>query len=331
MAVMVVLFLVCLAVTAAHRKDTKESPVLSGQPVEHQAILMGTVVTEKLYGGDSQVISGIENAISHLEQTISWRLADSVIAGINASGSAVLTEDMYLWMTEALALAENTSGAFDPTLRPLIALWGIEEASPTVPGDKSIKESLSLVGYEKLSFEDRKLTLQEGMCLDFGAIGKGIALDVIADYLEESGVSAATIAVGGSVLTYGDKPGGDWQIAVRDPDGPDGSALGILSISGTHYISTSGDYEKYFEENGVKYHHIFDPGTGYPAKSGLRSVTVVCDSGLKSDGLSTACFVLGYEASLPVLQEYGAQAVFILEDGSVRTTEGLEAYFSIIK
>ena len=131
--------------------------------------------------------------------------------------------------------------------------------------------------------------------LDLGAVGKGIACDVVQDYLKkQKEVGGAVIAVGGSILLYGSKAdGSDWNVAVQNPRGQDGEAMGVLSLSGTTNVSTSGDYEKYFMQDGKRYHHILDPSTGYPADSGLISVTIVSDSGLLSDGLSTACFVLG--------------------------------------
>lgn len=133
--------------------------------------------------------------------------------------------------------------------------------------------------------------------LDLGAVGKGIACGVVQDYLKkQKEVSGAVIAVGGSILLYGSKAdGSDWNVAVQNPRGQDGEAMGVLSLSGTTNVSTSGDYEKYFMQDGKRYHHILDPSTGYPADSGLISVTIVSDSGLLSDGLSTACFVLGKE------------------------------------
>ena len=149
--------------------------------------------------------------------------------------------------------------------------------------------------------------------LDLGAVGKGIACDVVQDYLKkQKEVSGAVIAVGGSILLYGSKAdGSDWNVAVQNPRGQDGEAMGVLSLSGTTNVSTSGDYEKYFMQDGKRYHHILDPSTGYPADSGLISVTIVSDSGLLSDGLSTACFVLGKEKGEKLLETYGAEGVFI--------------------
>lgn len=168
--------------------------------------------------------------------------------------------------------------------------------------------------------------------LDLGAVGKGIACDVVQDYLkkqkEEGG---AVIAVGGSILLYGSKAdGSDWNVAVQNPRGQDGEAMGVLSLSGTTNVSTSGDYEKYFMQDGKRYHHILDPSTGYPADSGLISVTIVSDSGLLSDGLSTACFVLGKEKGQKLLETYGAEGIFIDQNKKVTVTKGLKDKFTIL-
>ena len=168
--------------------------------------------------------------------------------------------------------------------------------------------------------------------LDLGAVGKGIACDVVQDYLKkQKEVSGAVIAVGGSILLYGSKAdGSDWNVAVQNPRGQDGEAMGVLSLSGTTNVSTSGDYEKYFMQDGKRYHHILDPLTGYPADSGLISVTIVSDSGLLSDGLSTACFVLGKEKGEKLLETYGAEGVFIDQNKKVTVTKGLKDKFTIL-
>lgn len=168
--------------------------------------------------------------------------------------------------------------------------------------------------------------------LDLGAVGKGIACDVVQDYLKkQKEVSGAVIAVGGSILLYGSKAdGSDWNVAVQNPRGQDGEAMGVLSLSGTTNVSTSGDYEKYFMQDEKRYHHILDPSTGYPADSGLISVTIVSDSGLLSDGLSTACFVLGKEKGEKLLETYGAEGVFIDQNKKVTVTKGLKDKFTIL-
>lgn len=176
------------------------------------------------------------------------------------------------------------------------------------------------------------LYIEDQCTLDLGAVGKGIACDVAQNYLkQQKEVSGAVIAVGGSILLYGSKAdGSNWKVAVQNPRGQDGEAMGVLSLSGTTNVSTSGDYEKYFMQDGKRYHHILDPSTGYPADSGLISVTVVSDNGLLSDGLSTACFVLGKEKGQKLLESYGAEGIFIDQNKKVTVTKGLKDKFTIL-
>lgn len=194
---------------------------------------------------------------------------------------------------------------------------------------------------ERLETTDKKTNTDESISsiyiedqctLDLGAVGKGIACDVAQNYLkQQKEVSGAVIAVGGSILLYGSKADGtNWNVAVQNPRGKDGEAMGVLSLSGTTNVSTSGDYEKYFMQNGKRYHHILDPSTGYPAESSLISVTVVSDNGLLSDGLSTACFVLGKEKGERLLETYGAEGVFIDQNKKVTVTKGLKDKFTIL-
>ena len=179
-----------------------------------------------------------------------------------------------------------------------------------------------------------RIHLDSERTLDLGAVGKGIACDQIREYLENDkadAVTGAVVSVGGSILVWGDKPdGSDWTVAIQDPRGADGEYMGVLSLDQNTVVSTSGDYEKYFEEDGVRYHHILDPHTGYPADSGLISVTVVCQDGLLSDGLSTACFVLGAGKGKELLDRYGAEGIFIDENKKITVTDGIRDRFTIL-
>ena len=168
------------------------------------------------------------------------------------------------------------------------------------------------------------------MQMDLGAMGKGVALDEILKILEaHPEVSGAVISVGGSILTYGSKPeGGAWQIAVTDPLDPSQS-VGVLTLAGGYCVSTSGDYERYVEVDGVRYHHILDPRTGSPAHSDVAGVTIVTKDGFLSDALSTACFVLGPEEGQKLLEKYDAEALFIDHAGTITMTEGMQQYFHL--
>lgn len=196
-----------------------------------------------------------------------------------------------------------------------------------IPTQEQITFALTHTGYENLSLTDGTVMLPKDMALDLGAAGKGIACDRIAAYLREQSVYGAVISVGGSVVTIGKKPDGTpWQIGIVDP-WDTSSLVGILYLEGENFVSTSGDYERYVEVDGVRYHHILNPATGYPADSGVRSVTILCDSGILSDALSTACFVLGVEEGMALAESYGAEALFIDTEGNISMTDGMKQFF----
>ena len=186
-----------------------------------------------------------------------------------------------------------------------------------LPDAGDIESALSYIDYNRLAVDGDTVTAEQGTKVDLGAVGKGAACDAAREVLAARGVKGAVVSVGGSVLAYGRRnaAGDKWRIAVRHPREAD-SYLGIITLD-EGCVSTSGDYEKYFEKDGVRYHHLLDPATGYPAESDLISVTVVCKSGLLSDALSTACFVLGSAHGTALVEAFDAGAVFVLTDGTI--------------
>ena len=293
-------------------------------------IAMGTVVTQDLKGYDAEKTAAeIFNCFNSLEYNrLSWRAADSDIAKINAAGTAGYTagENTAEWLNKTLDVCAGSAGALDITVGRLSALWDIGGANQKLPPQSEIDALLGPVGWEKVKIQVGSVSLGDGQSLDMGAVGKGIACDEAFKILEKSKITSAVISVGGSILLYGQKD--EIRVGIRDPKGGANDYMGVLNLKNC-CVSTSGDYEKVFTVNGKKYHHILNPKTGYPADSGLTSVTVVCESGLTSDALSTACFVLGYEKSLPLLEKYNAEAVFITQSNTVMATGGLAGKFEI--
>jgi len=312
--------------------------------VSSHSFAMGSVVTVKLYGaGDTEAAEEVQAAVKLLdEECISWRNDTSELGKWNRTAEAgcpvEISKDLANVLEKSLSLADASDGALDITLRPVLDVWGIEDADEKtfrVPEEEELKKAA-----EKCGRKDITLTVAEGsernlltrnreeVSLDLGALGKGYALDIAYDLLQgKKDVTGGVIAVGGSVLIFGEKPdGGEYKVGIRDPEGLPEDVMGHITFpSGTKKacVSTSGGYEKYVEKDGVKYHHIIDPKTLRPAKSGLKSVTVVCEDGAYSDGLSTACFILGEEKGVKLLEKYGAEGVFIREDGSTFITNGL--------
>lgn len=303
---------------------------------------MGTVVAQTLYtaGAASEAAQEITGLVRRMEkEELSRRLEGSQIWEVNAAAGRPEGIALSAAMEEILAACremwQKSGGSFDVTLAPVVSLWDIDgwaagerEGMFAAPEPEQVSEALRNCGSGRLRIDGGRLYLPEGMELDLGAVGKGIALDRILDRLREKDeITGATISLGGAVLTYGGKPDGKpWNVGVTNPADPS-SYAGILSLEGEWFVSTSGDYERYAEAGGVRYHHIIDPSTGYPADSGVAGVTILAKDGFLSDALSTACFVLGAEEGMALAQSCGAEALFIAKDGSVAMSDGMRERF----
>lgn len=303
---------------------------------------MDTVMNLTVYGENAAaVLESAEKELHTLDEAVLSRTAEgSELYALNTSNGETVecgADDVLPALIEtALTISDATDGAFDPTLAPVLDAWGFTKDERRVPSVDELKELLSHTGCGKVTLEKTAdgwtVTLLDGAQLDLGGIAKGYAADLLRAQLEKEGVTSATLDLGGDVFVMGRKTdGSDWRIAVKDPADTE-SYLGVVSAA-DKFIVTSGVYERYFEENGVRYHHILDPKTGCPAESGLVSVTVLCENGAWADALSTACFVLGPDGALALrddLADQGTNFELILatDDGRVLYTDGLADAFT---
>lgn len=293
---------------------------------------MDTVMNLTVHGGDEALLERCEQALRDMEQTLSRRIDTSAVAALNRDGT-VTDATLAALLAEALNIAAATDDAFYPALAQVIDLWGFGTETQRVPSQDELAEALNAVNTTAFSIEEDTVTLEGEADLDLGGIAKGYAGELLCALARGAGVESALFDLGGDVAVFGTKPdGGDWRIAVKDPANG-AQHLGVLSLSDA-FVTTSGVYERYFEENGVHYHHIIDPDTGMSAESGLVSMTMVCENGVWADALSTACFVMGVESSLALRAEYierGAELfemIFVTDDGRVLYTEGLADCFT---
>lgn len=317
-----------------------------GSPKTEQAknidTAMGTVVQQNVYATENAetAVSDISAILRRLEEDeLSRRLDTAELYAINSAAGEdagiEVSEEMSQLLDRCLDVWKESDGALDVTIGAVVGLWDIDswagegkDAAFMPPADEELQAALAACGGEKLRKQKRMLFLPEGMQIDLGAVGKGIALDRILIYLaERENITGAIISVGGSILTYGQKPDGScWRVGVTDP-ADTAANIGTLKLEGQWCVSTSGDYERYVEVDGVRYHHIIDPATGYPADSGVAGVTILSRDGFLSDALSTACFILGAERGIPLAEHYGAEALFVGKDGSIIMTDGMLEYF----
>ena len=291
------------------------------KPVTAQSFALDTVLTVNLLsGGTAEDAEAALARADACEALLSAHREGSEIDALNKSGEETvpLSDLTRFVLEEALYIGRESGGALDITLLAVSDLWDYKSEDPQVPSEEALREALVHKGMERI-----ELTT-EGACahgarIDLGAVAKGAVGDEMVKTLQTRGVRSALLDLGGSIFTLGDKPDGTpWTVAIDDPAGE--GFVGTLALRGSWSVSTSSGAQRYFEKDGVRYHHILDPGTGWPAQSGLISATVIAPSGLVADGLSTALFVAGEEEGERILSRFPeAAAVLVRQDGSVRT------------
>lgn len=293
---------------------------------------MDTYMTMKAYGPGAQAaLSDITSMISDLDSRLSVTNTESEIYQLNhAKGKSVPLSDVTAdLLSKALTLGDTTGGALELTSYPLSLAWGFTTGDYQIPDQETIDGLLPLVDDSAIALDGTSATLPTGAQLDLGAVAKGYAGDRAAELLKDAGVTSALLNLGSSTIrAIGSKPDGSpWRIALQDPNDTSAYA-GVVSATDLS-IDTSGGYERYFEgDDGEIYWHILDPDTGYPAKNGLISVTVLSASALTGDGLSTALFVMGLSDAIDYWQENGGfEFIFITDQNEIYVSQGAESLF----
>lgn len=291
----------------------------------HAGFALDTVVTVTLYDAGKadaeRALSASFAEIERLEALLSATHENSDVMRINAANGQPVTvaEETAAVIALAIQYARLSGGALDVTIRPASVLWDFKEQ--TVPDAAALQQAVSLVDYRKLRIEERTVTLEAG-AIDLGGIAKGYIADRVATVLKEQGVRSAVIDLGGNIVTVGSKAGEAFRIGVKDPDTPE-TLCAIVEGQDVSFV-TSGIYERGFDKDGVRYHHILDPITGMPVQNTLSSVTIVCALSANADALSTACFVMGEERAMALVESLpDTEALFVRRDGTIKATKGL--------
>lgn len=327
-----------LALTLLAGCTGKVVPVVSTPPEEEaysrDTFAMDTYMSFTAYGpqGEAAVEIAAQEVV-RLDDLLSVTGENSQVWALNhAQGEPVkLGEDAIALLTAAQSLGQATDGALDVTMYPLVKAWGFTTGSYQIPDEDTISALLEHTGYEAIAIDGDTVTLPQGMEVDFGAPAKGYAGEKCVGLLREQGVTSAILRLSGNIQTIGAKPDGSaWRIAIRDPESEDsGGYLGVLELVDQAAV-TSGNYERYFEADGVRYCHIIDPATGAPTQNSLTSVTIVGDSGTVCDGLSTALFVMGRDRALDYWRSNsGFEVILVEQDKNVWITPGLADQFKL--
>ncbi|HAW86630.1 MAG TPA: thiamine biosynthesis protein ApbE [Spirochaetaceae bacterium] len=291
-----------------------------------------------LAGGDNDSLRSAFERIQAIETMMSARQDGSSLMAVNRAAGREAVEvdpELYFVVEQALRYATLTGGRFDPTIDPLARLWDIQGGTERIPAPDEIAAALDLVDSTAVTLNPVNHSIfltRGGMSLDLGAIAKGYAADAVATVLKAEGVEAAIIDLGGNIVVLGNKADGSpWRVGVKNPFNPGSAYLGILSLEGSGTMVTSGIYERFFiGPDGQHYHHIFNTADGYPVQNGLLSVTVLSQSSLDADALSTSLFALGLEAGLALAEELDeVEALFVDANHRLSATTGMRRLFTI--
>ncbi len=314
-------------------KETADAVVQTDDtdPAVRDVFAMDTYMTLTAYGdGKEEAVDAAEAEITRLDTMLSTGNPDSEIAKVNAAGNGLLSEDAAYLVERSLELYESTGGKFDIAIYPVMKAWGFADQNFRVPDAEELQTLLENTDASKISLNEAtdELQLPEGMEIDLGGIAKGYTSSRIMEIYKSLGITSGLVNLGGNVQALGSKPDGSlWRVAVQSSNSEE-DYLGVLSISDRAVI-TSGGYERYFEQDGITYHHIIDPSTGYPANNGLTSVTIVSEDGTLADGLSTSMFILGREQAADYWQQHKDEFDMILLDdnNALWVTEGIADSF----
>jgi thiamine biosynthesis lipoprotein len=315
--------------TETEKIGTRQEINLSDEEHTKSLFAMDTSIDLKIYG-DEEVLDKAEEEINRIESLLSKTKTESEIYSLNNKTSDTVSPETEELLNTALKLGEETNGAFDITIAPVVELWGFPDKNFRVPETDELNKALESVDYKNITFENGKVNIKNNSQIDLGGIAKGFTSDGLMKLFAENGVKSGLVSLGGNVQAIGTKPNGDmWNVAIQNPFDESGeSYIGAVKIADKAVI-TSGGYQRYFVYDNVKYHHIINPETGYPANSGLVSVTIVSENGTLADGLSTSLYVMGLEKSIELWKTHNDfDVVFVTENNEIYITDGIKDYFT---
>ena len=306
-------------------------------PVSDTDFLLNTVSTIDIYAyeGDEDpavIIDECFDYIRELEKILSRTVKNSDIAMLNkvSGGTVSVSDETREVLEKSILYGELTDGAFDVTIARVSELWDFVSGEDIVPEENVIKEAVETVDYKNIKMDGNNVYLENGSEIDLGAIAKGYIADKAAQFLREKGVTSAIVNLGGNNIVIGRNGERAFRIGIQKPTATTGEFSGVVNIEDMSIV-TSGAYQRFFVKDGVTYHHILDPETGYPAESDIASVSIICETSADADALSTSCFILGVENAVELMDSLDyACAVIIDNSGDIILTDGAEKYFEYL-
>ncbi|HQM01320.1 MAG TPA: FAD:protein FMN transferase [Ruminococcus flavefaciens] len=327
------LLISCTGLLCSCSSPLSSSVTESGSDAQNLDVFaMNTYMSMKAYGDNAQkALDDSRELIMRLESELSVTDEGSCIYELNKNGKGTVTDSAAVLINKAVEIGDRTGGALDISLYPVLKEWGFTTEDYHIPDDKILADLLSDVDYKSISISGNEVTLPENVQIDLGALAKGYTSDSIMEQMSADGVDSAIVSLGGNVQAIGGKPDGSaWKVSVRDPFAPD-TDMCIVEIKDKAVI-TSGNYERFFTgDDGKNYWHIIDPADGYPADNGLVSTTIIGDSGLECDALSTAFFVAGKDKAVDYWRsDRSFDMILVSDDRKIYYTEGIADSFKNI-
>lgn len=308
------------------------------EAISRTEFVLGTVVTIKIYDDNvsEEVFNKAFKKLRDIENKMTINSEESEVIDINKKAGkdfVKVSEDTFYVIGKGKYFSKLSQGRFDISIGSLVKLWNIGTEYAKVPSEEEIDARKKLVNYNDVILDEKTRSVKlnkEDMVLDLGGIAKGYGADEVVKILKENNVNHAIINLGGNVFAYGNKKDGSpWRIGIQSPNSSRGGYIGIVKISDKTVV-TSGIYERFFEENGKRYHHILDPDTGYPIENKLSGISIIADSSIDADSLSTSAFALGLDKGIDLIESLdNVEAVFITEDSKVYITSGLKNKFEL--
>lgn len=313
-------------------KNKKNDNIMIKENQSKSEFILDTIINISVYEGpklEEEDWNSIFALVRNVDFTMSSHRKDSEISKINLMAGkekVEISEDTYKVLLESIRVAELCDGSFDPTIGALSTLWAIGTENERIPENEELEEAKKKVSYKSLILGKEEKNGQiiytafvdtEGISVDVGGIAKGYSADLVKEYLEKIGVKRAILDFGGNIQLIGQKSEDKkWYIGLQNPFNDRGEPYAGLEVA-DETVVTSGDYERFFEKDGKRYHHIIDPKTALPTDNELRSVSIITKSSMTADAYSTACMVLGLEKGKKLVENTeGLEAVFILKNGN---------------
>ncbi|WP_042275856.1 FAD:protein FMN transferase [[Clostridium] dakarense] len=309
----------------------------SNKQLSRTELFMGTAVKVTLYDHASEkLLDDVFKRVSEVEDLLSINKEGTEVDLLNENAGikgVKLSDFSYDLIKKAIEYSKISSGGYDVSIGPLVKLWSIGLPEANVPSEDDIKEVIKNIDYTKVKMDDSTnevFLTERGMMIDLGSIAKGYIADDIAKLLKENKVERAIIDLGGNIYAMGSKDKDHkWKIGIQNPFKDRGDVVGTIEIANKSVVTT-GVYERFIEKDGVKYHHILNPKTGYPYKTDIAGVTIVSDKSVDGDALSTLIFTKGLDEGLKFVESLETvDAIFIMNDNKVYITEGLKGNFKI--